>query len=128
MTLTFVRFLVVGGSGVLVNSAALFVLYQLLGLPLVSASALSVELAIASNFVWNDRWTFRSTRLCVSRFVKFNMVCLGSLVLTTATAWILVQQADINYLLANLVGIALAATFSFILNLAWTWRPSPSAG
>lgn len=126
MSLTFVRFLVVGGSGALVNSAALFVLYQLVGLPIVGASALSVELAIASNFVWNDRWTFRNTSLSMTRFVKFNVVCLGGLVITTATAWVLVQQAEINYLLANLIGIALAATFSFIANLAWTWHFSPS--
>jgi len=122
VTLTFVRFLLVGGSGVLVNSATLFVLYQLLGLPLLWASAMAVELAIASNFIWNDRWTFQRTSRSVSRFIKFNIVSLGGLVVTTATAWLLVQAADINYLVANLAGISLAAACNFAINLLWTWR------
>ena len=115
--------MVVGGSGLLVNSAMLFVLYQLLGLPLVYASALAVELAIASNFIWNDRWTFKRTGLARMRFIKFNFVSLGGLIVTSATAWLLVQQADLNYLLANLAGISLAAIGNFVVNLLWTWRP-----
>lgn len=122
MTLTFARFLLVGGSGVLVNSAALFVFYQLVGLPLLYASAMSVEFAIANNFIWNDRWTFRPVGRPLSRFLKFNLVSLGGLLITTATAWVLVQQADFNYLLANLTGISLAALYSFAANLTWTWR------
>jgi dolichol-phosphate mannosyltransferase len=107
---------------VLVNSAALFVLYQLAGLPLLYASAMSVELAIAHSFIWNDRWTFQRAGLSLSRFIKFNLVSLGGLVITTGTAWLLVQQADINYLFANLAGISLAAACNFAGNLAWTWR------
>ena len=114
--------MVVGCSGVVVNSVTLFVLYQFLGLPLVMASTLSVELAIANNFVWNDRWTFHAVQSPLSRFVKFNLVSLAGLVLTTATAWLLVQQADVNYLLANLAGIALAAVCNFVVNFTWTWR------
>jgi putative flippase GtrA len=124
VTLTFVRFLLVGGAGVVVNSLALFVFYQLLGLPLIFASAVAVELAIAHNFVWNDRWTFGSASLSLLRFFKFNLVSLAGLLLTTATAWLLVEQADINYLLANLVGISLAVTCNFAANTAWTWRGS----
>jgi putative flippase GtrA len=124
---TLSRFLLVGGSGVLVNSCALFLLYQLLGLPLVIASALSVELAITNNYVLNDRWTFRQARRSVGRFLKFNLVSLLGLVLTTATAWLLVQQAGVNYLLANLAGIGLATICNFLANSQWTWRASGGA-
>jgi dolichol-phosphate mannosyltransferase len=116
------RFVVVGGSGVLVNSCALFLLYQLVGLPLVVASALSVELAIAHNYVWNDGWTFGRTRRSLARFLKFNLVSLAGLLLTTTTAWLLVQQAGVNYLLANLAGIGLATMCNFVANAQWTWR------
>lgn len=122
MALTLTRFLLVGGSGVLVNSAMLFVLYQIVGLPLIFASALSIELAIANNFIWNDRWTFRRAGRSLSRFAKFNLVSLGGLVVTTGTAWLLVQTAEMNYLLANLAGISLAALCNYAANIAWTWR------
>jgi dolichol-phosphate mannosyltransferase len=116
------RFLIVGASGVAVNSLALLVLYQIAHLPLLVASALSVELAIASNFIWNDWWTFRRSSRSLRRFAKFNVVSLGGLIVTTSTAWLLVQQAGVNYMLANLAGIGLATACNFVANLAWTWR------
>jgi putative flippase GtrA len=124
---TLSRFLVVGGSGVLVNTCALVLLHQLIGLPLVIASALSVELAIANNYAWNDRWTFGQTRLSLARFVKFNVASIAGLLLTTATAWLLVHQAGMNYLLANLVGISLAAMCNFVASARWTWRSQGQA-
>jgi putative flippase GtrA len=116
------RFLVVGSSGVLVNSMALFALYQLLGLPLLLASALAIELAIASNFVWNDRWTFGQQRPSLGRFARFNLVSLASLLITTTTMWLLVQRLGVHYLLANLAGITLATAWNFVINFEWTWR------
>jgi dolichol-phosphate mannosyltransferase len=116
------RFLLVGGSGVLVNSLALFLLYGKAGLPLLVASALSVELAITNNFVWNDWWTFGYRRRSLVRFVKFNLVSLMGLAVTTSTAWLLVHQAGINYLVANLAGIGLATACNFLASAQWTWR------
>jgi dolichol-phosphate mannosyltransferase len=111
----------VGGSGAIVNTCALFLLYQLIGLPLVVASALSVELAITNNYAWNDRWTFGRRRRSLARFLKFNVVSLAGLLLTTATAWLLVQQGGVNYLFANLAGIGLATMCNFVANVKWTW-------
>src|SRR5438105_6662849 len=100
------RFLVVGGTGVLVNSLALLILFQWAHLALVLASALAAELAIVNNFYWNDRWTFRlplpadnkRTQLSLGRFTRFNLVSLAGLVITTGTLWILVRQLGLYYL------------------------------
>src|SRR5260370_21190069 len=51
------KFLVVGMTGMLVNSLALFLLFQWVHLPLVIASVLSTGIAIVNNCWWNDRWT-----------------------------------------------------------------------
>lgn len=115
------KFLVVGGSGVLVNSLALLLLFQGAHLPLVVASILSAELAIGNNFWWNDRWTFKGTQLSWHRFARFNLVSLGGLVITTCTLWILAGQLHVYYLAANLLGIALATAWSFVANSFWTW-------
>src|SRR3977135_1460046 len=120
---TVVRFLLVGGSGVLVNSLAFVVLCGKAVLPLIGASAVSVELAITNNFVWNDRWTFGRTAPSLVRFVKFNLVSLVGLAVTTGTAWLLVQHAAVNYLVSNLAGIGLATACNFLASAQWTWRP-----
>lgn len=116
------KFLVVGGTGAVVNTAALACLHQLLALPLVLASVLAVELSIASNFFWNDRWTFGRRWPSWRRFLKFNLVSLGGLVITTATLWALVTDLHSQYLLANLFGIMLATCWNFVINVLWTWK------
>ena len=115
------RFLVVGGTGVLVNSLALLVLFQWTHLALVLASVLAAELAIVNNFYWNDRWTFKRTQLSLRRFARFNLVSLAGLVITTGTLWILVRHLGVYYLTANLLGIALATAWNFVANSLWTW-------
>lgn len=115
------KFSLVGGTGVIVNSLALFYLYDRVQLPLAVASAVAVEVAIANNFLLNDRWTFGVKVPRLARFAKFNAVSLGGLAITTATLWTLATYLGIYYLLANLVGIALATTWNFAVNLVWTW-------
>lgn len=119
------KFLVVGGTGVVVNNAALYAFYQLLRLPLVVASALAVGLAICNNYILNDRWTFKGPHAAsVQRFLRFSLVSLASLAITTLTLWALVTLLDVHYLVANLVGIALGTSSNFLGNLNWTWSGS----
>src|SRR5437660_1344069 len=86
------RFLVVGGSGVLVNSLALLILFQWAHLLLIVASALSAELGIINNFYWNHRWTFKRTQLSWRRFTRVNLVSLAGLVITTGTLRVLLGR------------------------------------
>jgi len=111
----------VGGTGVLVNSFALFVLYQGVHLPLIASSILSVELAIANNFLWNNLWTFGRKDFPICRFAKFNLVSLGGMAITTSTLWVLATHLGVYYLLANLIGIGLATAWNFTVNFIWTW-------
>ncbi len=104
------KFLVVGGTGMLVSSLALLILFQWAHLPLVVASALATELAIVNNFCWNDHWTFGRT-----------LVSLAGLAITVCTLWILVNHLGLYYLAANLLGIALATAWNFAANSFWTW-------
>ena len=115
------KFLVVGGTGVLVNSLALLILFQWAHLLLLVASVLSAELGIINNFYWNDRWTFKRTQLSLRRFARFNLVSLAGLVITTGTLWVLVCHLGVYYLAANLLGIALATIWNFAANSLWTW-------
>lgn len=115
------KFMVVGGTGVLVNSVVLFLLYQVATLPLVPASITAVETAIVNNFVWNNLWTFQERSFSLGRFASFNVVSLGGLMISTGTLYMLNEWAGVYYLLANLIGIALATSWNFGLSFIWTW-------
>ena len=120
------KFLVVGSTGVVVNNAALYALYQQLRVPLITASTLAVTLAIANNFVLNDRWTFSGHQQSgwVRRFVQFSLGSLGGLALTTLTLWLLVTFLDVQYAIANTVGIAIGTTSNLVTSMTWTWARS----
>jgi dolichol-phosphate mannosyltransferase len=120
------KFLVVGGTGVVVNSAALYAFYQLLRLPLIAASALAVALAIGNNFVLNDRWTFAEHHRSAwfLRFVRFSLASVGGLTLASLTLWLLVTYLGVQYVIANLVGISLGTASNLTVSMMWTWARS----
>ncbi len=121
----FVTFCLVGLTGVGVNEGLLWILNQFAGLPLLPASVASVEAAIISNFTLNDLFTFKDRRTASNpwllRLVKFNLVSLVGLGINTGTLLLFSNVIGIHYLIANLIGIAIAMLFNYALNSWWTW-------
>lgn len=115
------RFGIVGASGVLVNNAVLFLLHGALGWHLILASVVAVETAIVNNFIWNDMWTFSERTPARFRFLRFNLVSLGGLVVNTGALAGIVALTGVHYLVANLVAIGVAMAWNFSANARWTW-------
>lgn len=125
----FIRFGVVGGSGVFVDLAVFHVLRHFIGLGLTRSTMLSAEVAIISNFLWNDLWTFgdisqrqKGWRLRLRRLLKFNVICLAGLILQTLIVNLLFNQFGVNQYLAKLIAIALVTAWNFWINLKLSWR------
>lgn len=122
----FLRFGMVGGSGVLVNNALLLGLVEVLHVAPIPASIVATECAILSNFVLNDRWTFADARRASSRpwyrrLLSYNLLTLGGLVLNVGAIALLHGVAGMHYLVANLVGIAIGTLWNYGSNHKLTW-------
>ncbi len=101
------RFGLVGLSGLLVNSAVLWALVRGLAIAIPLASVLATEVAIVSNFALNDRWTFgrvQTTAPRWQRFLRFNGVALGGMLITATLLTLLTSYAPLPLLLANYAG------------------------
>jgi putative flippase GtrA len=76
----FIKFGVVGASGIAVNLGFLFLFADVAELHTNLASGLAIELSIVNNFLLNDRWTFRDRRHAEIPFwrraVQFHAVSL----------------------------------------------------
>ena len=118
----FVKFGVVGASGLLVNTLVLFLGYEVAHMPLALASMLAVETAVGNNFIWNNLWTFGQRSFTLDQFLKFNLVSLACMALTVAVLTTLVQWFGIHYLLANLLAVGVTTVWNFIANSLWTWN------
>jgi dolichol-phosphate mannosyltransferase len=127
----FIRFGVVGFSGVFVDMAVLYLLSDpsTLALPLTRSKIISGEIAIFNNFLWNDAWTFadismqqKGWKQRIKRFFKFNVICWAGLVLNVVVLNIVFNLLIPNRYIANLIAIAVATIWNFWVNLKLSWR------
>lgn len=123
------RFGVVGVSGIVLNSAILWLLVRELGLAVALGSVLATEAAILSNFVLNDRWTFRGLgeRSFAQRLLRFNGVALGGMAITAGILTALARYTHLHLLIANLLAVGAATGWNYVVNSRWTWRDRQSA-
>lgn len=132
----FLRFGLVGGSGVLVDMAALYLLHDptRLALPLVLSKVLSAQLAMINNFAWNELWTFADRTAAhgvgarLVRFLRFELICLAGLAINLGVLTLCVRQFGFHYLLANLVAIGVSTAWNFLVNLRFNWSAAAGAG
>jgi dolichol-phosphate mannosyltransferase len=124
----FLKFSIVGGSGVFVNMGMLILLSSA-GLGYLSSGVFAVETAIVTNFVLNEFWTFsdfskKQSGLIrrVMRFLKFNLFCAGGAVINLGILWALTEFGGWHYLLSNLFGIIAATLWNYGMNANITWE------
>jgi dolichol-phosphate mannosyltransferase len=127
----FVRYGLVGFSGVFVDMGLLFLLSDRAGLGLIVSKIIAAEVAIINNFLWNDSWTFadviqrqRGWKARFRRLLKFNIICLLGLILDVALLKVFFHFVFADHLkyLANLIAIGLVAIWNFWINLKLSWR------
>jgi putative flippase GtrA len=114
------RFAVVGGTGVIINTSVLYLLSRWAGLPLVAATAVAVELAAISNYLLNDTWTFAARSPSLRRFAKFNTASLAGLALNVLSVWLL-TRLGVYFLVADLIGIAAGFAANYAFSVRWVW-------
>jgi putative flippase GtrA len=131
--LRWLKFNLVGGIGIAVQFAALFVLKGIFHFNYLAATAVAVEAAVVHNFIWHEQFTWSdrvqaSWRRSLPRFARFNLTTgavsiLGNLALMK----VMVGYGGMNYLLANALAIALCSLANFLVSEQWVFRGGPSA-
>lgn len=128
----FLRFCIVGGTGVVVDMALLFVLSDpsMLGLGLTRSKLLAAEAAILSNFLLNDAWTFGDVanktpgfRAKVRRFIGFNVICSLGVAINVVLLNLMFNYGHINRYVANAIAIAAVTGWNYLLNRHLNWAP-----
>ncbi|MEG4057913.1 MULTISPECIES: glycosyltransferase [unclassified Microcoleus] len=125
----FLRFGVVGFSGVFVDMGVFYLLRTVLGLGLTRSAIFSAEVAIINNFLWNDLWTFGDIskrqpgkRQRLKRLLKFNVICLIGLIMNVLLVNVLFNVFKVNEYLAKLIAIATVTLWNFWINMKLSWR------
>ena len=102
--------------------AALALFRSALHLDYLLATALAVETAVIHNFLWHERFTWADRPAAhpvqsLARLAKFNLSNGGvSIVGNLLLMRLLVGELHLNYVLANLVAIAVCSLVNFLLS------------
>jgi dolichol-phosphate mannosyltransferase len=124
------KFCLVGGSGVLVDMGLLYLLSdpQMLGMGLTRSKIIAAEMAIVTNFLFNDFWTFRDRVVDRAghaarfrRFLGFNAICTIGVVINVVLLNVLFNYAGLDRYVANAVAIAIVTGWNYTLNSRLNW-------
>ena len=119
----------VGVSGVGVNTFFLWFFTTIGKLHYMASSPLAVEIAVISNFLFNNFWTFRGTNSRASFFtraLRFHITSAAGFVINYTFLVGLTELTGTYYLLSNLAGILAAFLWNYLVNVKWTWAEPPA--
>mgnify|MGYP001597176467 FL=1 len=126
----FIKFCVVGGSGVAVDMTVLHMLNKWLGWNVSLSKFCSAEIAMFRNFFWNEFWTFGgSINIAVKkhsgwvlRLIKFNAICSFGIGMAILLLHVFYSDLGIELYVANLLAITLVTLWNFWMNLKFNWK------
>jgi putative flippase GtrA len=135
----FLKFMVVGLIGSVVDFGIMNLLSKLLGMSLVLAGTISFICAIISNFFWNRYWTYPDSRsrLVSNQLLMFAIVSVAGLVIRLpilrflelpvrgffqrfAFTWVTPEFIGKNFTLAVAIGVVML--WNFYVNRYWTYN------
>ncbi|HEX8123548.1 MAG TPA: GtrA family protein [Solirubrobacteraceae bacterium] len=120
--LELVRFGVVGASGYVVNLLVFSLLVHGSQADYRVAATAAFVVAVANNFLWNRRWTFRARDGHAGfQAVRFFTVSIGAFVFSLAILELLVAGLDVPEVPAQAIAIVAATPLSFLGNKLWSF-------
>lgn len=119
-SLRFLKVALVGGMGAVVQ----FIIFNILRLVIIPeyAVALAVEVAIVSNFILNNLWSFKDKKISFdskrifAKFLQFNLFSLGSLLIQ-----FLVMKIGVILLGRSFFGENFLVGLGILLGLFWNY-------
>ena len=126
----FLKFCVVGASGVPVNLLFMWIAFNWIfptleqSLRVPCASGFGFAVSVLTNFLLNDLWTWRDRPKnkggFVWRLLRFYLVSSagGAIQIACTTG---LNRVGLHYMLAQLCGIALATAINYVVNNLWTF-------
>jgi len=121
----FIKFCIVGSSGILVDLGVLWFLVEYVHLWYIYGSCAGIICSVTSNFILNKFWTFGRKSLLFKQvffeYIKYWSVSLVSIFIQLGMLFTLVEFAHIWYILAALIGIGCGFLINFVGNKFWTF-------
>jgi dolichol-phosphate mannosyltransferase len=121
----FALFGLIGGLGLIVHLGILWLALNLLGIEFAAAQAVATMVAMTSNFVLNNQFTYRDQRLhglgLVRGLLIFYLICGVGAVANVGVASYAFTSSH-TWWLAGVAGAVVGSVWNFAMSSAFTWR------
>ena len=118
----FLKFGVVGFTGVFVDFGITWVCREKLRLNQYVANSTGFLCAVVSNYMLNRVWTFQShDPSVVTQFSKFLLASIIGLGINNGIIYLLNERYKVNFYLAKLVATAVVTVWNFWANYTFTF-------
>ena len=121
--LRFVRFGIVGFSGMIVDFGVTWLCKEKLRWNKYLSNSLGFILAATNNYIWNRLWTFQSESQAVAReYISFVVIAVIGLGLNNLIIYLLHERLHLNFYLSKLIAIGCVTLWNFSMNYVFTFR------
>lgn len=122
LLLKFLKFGVVGFSGVFVNFGVTYVCKEWLKWNKYLSNILGFVLAATTNYFLNRLWTFQSANPQIgTEYAKYFAISLVGLGIDTLTVWLLNGKLRWNFYLSKVFAVGVSMLWNFFGNLLFTF-------
>ena len=118
----FIKFALVGFSGVFVDFGVTYLLKERLGVYKYLANSAGFLVATVSNYLLNRFWTFHSVDpAAITQFGKFLSIALVGLIFNNLIIYLLNDRLKLNFYLSKIFAIGAVSLWSFFANYIYTF-------
>jgi len=113
----FLKFCIVGATGVGVDFGFTFISKEILKIPKYVANAIGFTAATTTNYYFNRIWTFQSQDPEIfTEYFLFFFVSVVGLAINTAVLWVFVSKWKKRFYLSKIYAIGVASIWNFLAN------------
>ncbi|MBR5782336.1 MAG: GtrA family protein [Bacteroidales bacterium] len=118
----FIKFGVVGCSGMLIDFGATYICKEKLKLNKYLSNCIGFILAATSNYILNRIWTFESHKEEIGvQYFQFMIVSIIGLGINSLILYLLTDKLKLNFYFSKLIAIAITTIWNFFANLLFTF-------
>jgi putative flippase GtrA len=120
--LKFIKFCMVGFSGVFVDFGITYFLKEVMKVQKYIANATGFITAATTNYILNRIWTFESHNPEVFlEFTRFFIIALIGLGINSFIIWLMNGRFKVNFYLSKLVATIIVTGWNFLINAYFTF-------
>ena len=118
----FIRYFVIGTSGVVLDIGTLYLLKEYVHLRPVVAVVLNQIFLVNYAFFLNKLWAFKAKGVTHRQMIKFFILAGFNYLFSVGWMWFFNEVRHFNYLLVRIIGIILSVGWNFLLYKHWVYK------